>query len=143
MAGKTYDLEGVVTNIGEELVFAEGRFKKVEFVVTVKSSYQDKVYEDPVVLECQNDSIYQLTGIQAGFKVKVLFVIQGRAAKGEFVGRYFNTLKAIKIDVLEATTTEQRATDTAQTSEQGAINSFVGEENPSLNPKDAPDDLPF
>jgi len=148
MAGTTYELEGVCTHIGEELVFSEGRFKKKEFVVTVTTNHNAKVYEDPVVLEAQNDGLYQISSLAEGNKIKVLFVIQGREGKDKFVGRYFNTLKAIKVDVLEATTTQQRAANTAQADTKQAVASYVSEQ-PAPAPQAAPnlgsdpDDLPF
>lgn len=143
MASRTFETEGVIFRIGEEQVFAEGRFKKTEFILLQQSEYKSKLYEDHVSFECQGEQQYQLTGVQEGNRVKVWFVIQGREAKREDLkGRYFNTLKAIKIDVLEATSPDQRAENTAQSNQQQEISSFVGE-NDGLSVSDGPDDLPF
>ena len=143
MSNQTFETEGIIFRIGQEEVFAEGRFKKTEFILLKKSTYRDKVYEDYISFECQNESQYQLTGATEGNLARILFVIQGKEAKREDLkGRYFNTLKAIKIEVLEATTTQQRADNTQATSEQGEIDAFTsGSEK--LNLDYNPDDLPF
>ena len=140
----TFTITGIVHNIGQEQSFAEGRFRKTEFVLLKTKQFNGKIYEDFISLECQNEGQYQLTGLNTGNKAEVVFVIQGREAKREDLkGRFYNTLKAIKVSVLEATTTGQRAQNTAVDSQQRAVSDFVGAENPSLRSQDGPDDLPF
>ena len=135
MSSTVYEITGVVFRIDDELSFAEGRFKKQAFIIMDQSNYGGKSYTDYIELECHNEGIYQTTGMCEGQKVAVKFVIQGKEAKAEHLkGRYFNTLKAIKIDILEDISTEQRAADTAKDTTKQETDSFV-ESNI--------DDLPF
>jgi len=141
MANTIFDVEGIVYRIDQPYVHSDF-FKKQSFILLIKSTYQDKNYEDFVEMDCINAQMEQLRYASVGNKVKVGFVLQGRESK-KLPGRYFNTLKVISIKVLEATTLDQRAQNTAVDSQQRAVDDFVGAENNSLNPSDGPDDLPF
>ena len=150
MANKIYDAEGIIHRIGEVKEFTE-RFKKQSFVLLVESEYQGKKYEDPIQFDCVNNGIQMIAYINEGFRVRVGFVIQGKEYKGDredLQNEFFNTLKAIKVDVLEATTAQQRAANTAQADTQQAVAGFVSPQ-PAPAPQAAPnlgsdpDDLPF
>jgi len=144
MANTIYEITGIVHKVGDEQVFAEGRFKKREVVIILSNMYKDKVYEEFITIEFQNTQTYECTGVNPGNKVKIAFVLQGREAKrDDLKGRFFNTIKGIKLETLEATTTGQRIQNEVQDSQQRAINDFVEPENTSLSPSDGPDDLPF
>lgn len=140
-----YSLEGIVFRIGDVQEFSNF-FRKQEFIVLIRNAYQDKVYEDYIKFECINDKMYELTGIRPGYKVSVSFVIQGKEGKSEELkGKFFNSLRALKIETLEATTTEERAGNVKAASEQGAIAGFVGDDNASKEESlaEQDDDLPF
>ena len=155
MSSEVFKIEGIVHVINDVEVYENQQktftFKKQSFVVLASNTYTGRdgtprVQEDYILLECHQDSgIYQLTGVREGNRVLVLFTIQGREGRTEqHKGKYYNTLKAFKIDILESTTTEERAGNTQASSVQGEIDNFVGEEPPDdgiLKPQE--DDLPF
>ncbi len=137
-----YNMEGIVHKIDDPQKFSDF-FTKQSFVVLKQSTFKDKVYEDFITFDCVNNGMNNLVGVYPGHKVNVSFVLQGKESKNEaYKGKFFNTLKAIKIQTLEVASPEQRTQQTFVASQEKQVNSFV-EENTSLNPSDGPDDLPF
>ena len=139
-----YQLEGILHRIDEGQEFSKF-FSKQEFIVLVRNAYQEKVYEDYIRFECVNNKMNELVGLHEGYKVCVSFTIQGKESKKEeFKGRFYNSLRALRVDVLEKVTTEERAADTKVTSEKDAIEGYMDQKKPdpdSLTPQK--DDLPF
>ena len=83
-----YDLTGKIKVIQEPQTFASG-FTKREFVVTV----EDGKWPQDICLECVQDKVALLDGVQVGQEVTATFDIRGR----EYNGRYFNNLQAWKL----------------------------------------------
>ena len=139
-----YQLEGILFRIDEKQEFTKF-FSKQEFLVLVRNAYREKVYEDYIRFECVNDKMNELVGLREGYRVCVSFTIQGKESKkAELKGKFYNSLRALRVDVLEKVTTEERAADVKVASEELAIDEFVGEEtadSESLTPQE--DDLPF
>ncbi len=79
-----YEITGRVKLITETQTFNSG-FQKREFVVTTQEKYPQDVK-----LECVQDKVAMLEGIQAGDEINVKFNIRGN----EYQGRYFVNLQA-------------------------------------------------
>jgi len=141
-----YQLEGTVFRIDEVWNFEKSGvvvFSKQEFLVLVRNEYQEKVYEEKIRFECINNKMNELVGLREGYKVRVSFTIRSNESKKD-KGTYYNSLRALSVDVLERVTTEERAVETKAASETDAIDEFMGEGKPdseSLTPQK--DDLPF
>lgn len=90
----TYEFSGTIKLIQDEQTFGGG-FRKRGVVISV----QDGKYEQQILLECHNDNIGLLNGLEPGQEVEASFNIRGR----EYNGQYFNNLVAWKINPLEAT----------------------------------------
>jgi len=143
MSDQIYEITGTVHRVDESPTEFSKFFTKQSFVLLNQSTFKDKIFEDFIEFDCINDMTSALVGVRAGNKIKVSFVIQGKESKNEkFVGRFFNTLKVIKIEVLEATNIAQRAEAQQQGVQQEAVNDFVGA-GPAPNLKHHPDDLSF
>ena len=141
-ANQIYECEGIVHQVDDMQQFGDF-FKKQSVILLKQSSYMEKIYEDYLTFDFVNQGINLITNLQAGAKVKISFVLQGKESKNEaYKGKFFNTLKAIKIQTLEDTSVQQRSQQTFVDSQEKNVNAFVGE-NKSLNPNDGPDDLPF
>lgn len=116
-----FDLTGKVKLIQEPQTFASG-FTKRELIVTV----EDGKYPQEISLECLQDKVSLLDGLNVGQEVKVSFDIRGR----EYNGRYFNNLVAWKIESV------------------GGAAAPAGDDRPPIPaeaeaPSDFDDDIPF
>lgn len=87
---QTYELSGVVKQVGEPKTFGSG-FEKAELVVTV----EDGKYPQDICIEFCQDKTSLLSGVNEGDEVDVSFNIRGR----EYNGRYFNNLVGWKLSV--------------------------------------------
>jgi single-strand DNA-binding protein len=138
-----HKLEGVIFRIDEVVEFSRF-FSKQEFILLVQRTYQDKIYEDYIKFECINDKIYVLTGRQEGNRVLVSFVIQGREGKkGDAKGRFYNSLRAMDIDLLDSSTAKERAAEIRISSEKKEIDAFVGTEEADTHDDQPDNELPF
>lgn len=101
-----YEFIGTVKKIGEEQTFSSG-FSKRELVVTS----EDDRYPQDVMFEFHRDKAGLLDTVNEADRIKVTFDILGR----EYNGRYFNNLKAWKIETMdgdgEATPASQTTSD--------------------------------
>jgi len=108
------------------------KFKKLEFVVTDTASQ----YTQHVSFQLTQDRTSLLDNVNEGDKITVSFNLRGRewtSPQGEV--KYFNTLEAWKIEVVEKAAVSQASQDfEAHTSK--AVNAVV------TNPADI-DPLPF
>jgi len=98
MEGKIYEIEGTVFRIDEDVQEFGPYFKKRSLILHQRKTYKEKTYEDFIEFDFVNDMIYKLDAASVGNKVRISFVIQGKESKKQ-AGRYFSTLKAIRIDV--------------------------------------------
>jgi len=125
MSNTIYEIQGVVHDIGDVMEF-KNNFKKRILVLYQRTSFKEKVYEDKIPLEFNGEMIYKVDVANVGNKVKVSFVIQGREGKrDDLKGKYFTSLKAIGIEVLEATTAEQTSAGFKAEDTQQAVDGFV------------------
>ncbi len=85
-----YDLTGKIKVIQAAQTFGAKGFTKREFVVTVAAGK----YPQDIALECVQEKVNLLDGLNVGQTVTVAFDIRGR----EYNGRYFNNLQAIRIN---------------------------------------------
>lgn len=88
-----YDLTGKIKVIKEAQTFGAKGFTKREFVVTV----EEGKYPQDIALECVQDKVNMLDGLNEGQVVTVTFDLRGR----EYNGRYFNNLQAWRIKTEE------------------------------------------
>ena len=88
-----YDLTGKLKVIQAAQTFGAKGFTKREFVVTVAAGK----YPQDIALECVQEKITLLDGLEPGQTVTVTFDIRGR----EYNGRYFNNLQALRISAEE------------------------------------------
>jgi single-strand DNA-binding protein len=88
-----YDLTGKIKVIQAAQTFGAKGFTKRAFVVTVA----DGKYPQDIALECVQDKVNLLDGLNVGQTVTVSFDIRGR----EYNGRYFNNLQALRISAGE------------------------------------------
>ena len=84
-----YDLTGKIKVIQAAQTLGAKGFTKRGFVVTV----DEGKYPQDIALECVQDKVKLLDGLQEGQTVTVTFDIRGR----EYNGRYFNNLQAWRI----------------------------------------------
>jgi hypothetical protein len=77
-------------------VFEKGNFKKLEFVVNVKSGE----YDNPVKITAINDRVDFAEKLKEGDKVEFSAFVQGN----EWEGKYFTNLNLAYVKVLEAET---------------------------------------
>ena len=90
-----YDLTGKIKVIQAAQTFGAKGFTKREFVVTVAAGK----YPQDIALECVQEKVNLLDGLDVGQTVTVTFDIRGR----EYNGRYFNNLQALRISAGEGT----------------------------------------
>lgn len=84
----SYELTGIIKQIGEVQSFGSNGFSKREFVVTT-----DEQYPQDVALEFVKEKCGKLDAHRRGESVTVSFNIRGR----EYNGRHFNNLQAWRI----------------------------------------------
>ena len=136
-----YELEGTVYSIGDEWSNDSKTFSKMSLVVMTTSSWKDKLFENYIELDFINEAMHLLGSVREGNRVSVRFVLQGRLGKDKYEGRAFTTLKAIRIDVLDATTTAQAGVSREAERDGVAAAAFVNQS--SGTDVDGVSDLPF
>jgi len=137
-SNKFFEVEGYLFKLFPVMTFESG-FKKREFVVELRSEGRDGVtYKDLVTFEVTKDWMHELDGIGLASKLKVSFLLGGKAYTPKTGGdeKYFNFLKAWKIEALENTNQD------APVQKQEAAS--VATPAPSFGGKvEDTDDLPF
>ena len=91
---ETLNITGKVKVIMDEVSFPSG-FSKREFVVTID---EDSKYPQDIKLELVKDKCSLLDAVNEGDTVDVGYNLQGN----EYNGKYYPTLRAWKINCLEA-----------------------------------------
>ncbi len=125
--GKSYDMEGTVKEVMEEVTYASG-FNKREFVVTT----EDDRFPQDIKCECVKDKTALVEGIAPGDKVKVTFDLRG--SNKNSAGRYFVNVTAWRIEPLD--TANQPATTPP-------IPVMAGAEQHDPQAEDGAEQLPF
>ncbi len=141
---KVYEIEGIVYKIGDEWSNDSKTFSKMSLILLQVSSYGDKTYENYIEFDYINEGMHLLAPVNEGNRVLVRFVLNGRLGKDKYEGRAFTTLKGIKIEILEAFTTQQAQQGFRADEVDTAVGQFIGGNQPAPpDSDDGADDLPF
>ena len=125
MNSNSFQLEGRVTVIKPTEKISD-KFQKREFVVMS----QDK-YPQPICLQLTQDKCTMIDAVKEGDKISVNFSLRGREWSGkDGITKYFNTLEAWRVNILEAAPTAPGAPKPSRM-------------NIDNTPLAEPDDLPF
>ena len=144
---KIFDFEGIVYRIGDEWSNDSKTFFKRSLILLQVSDYNGKKYENYIEFDLINEGMHLLAPVNEGNKVNVRFVLNGRLGKEKYEGRAFTTLKAINIEILEASTPQQVQTSIKADEVHTAVENFVADKQPvplgSDDNSDGTNDLPF
>ena len=91
------ELTGKIEKIFDTVTISE-KFKKREFVIKTEESYNDKVFENYIIMNMTQDKTKALDVFKVGQDVTVAFNVKGVKYEKDGETRYFNNLQAWRID---------------------------------------------
>ena len=96
-----YEVIGEIHKIDEVQTFASG-FRLREFVLLDES-----FNPQPLVFKLLQDKVGNLDQFKEGDRVRVVFELKGKFGEGQWAGRTFTNLEAIKVEFIEPESTGQ------------------------------------